>query len=74
MITLQGLPLDIVSDRGPQFISQFCKPFCTLIGSSASLSSGCHPQTNGQSENLNQDLEKGLHCLVSQTPATTSSG
>ena len=31
------------------FLSQFWKAFCTLIGSSASLSSGFHPQTNGQS-------------------------
>jgi transposase InsO family protein len=44
---IHGLP---VSDRGPQFSSRFRKAFFTLIGSSASLSSGFHPQSNGQLE------------------------
>ena len=39
-----GLPVDVVSDRGPQFTSHFWKAFCTLIGASVSLSSGYHPQ------------------------------
>lgn len=65
---LHGLPTDIVSDRGPQFISQFWQEFCSLLGASASLSSGYHPQPNGQSERLNQELENRLLCLVSQTP------
>ncbi|CDQ60113.1 unnamed protein product [Oncorhynchus mykiss] len=69
---IHGLPVDMVSDRGPQFLSQFWKAFCTLIGSSASLSSGFHPQTNGQSERANQDLETTLRCLVSTNPTTWS--
>ena len=36
---IHGLPVDIVSDWHPQFSSRFWKAFCTLIGSSASLSS-----------------------------------
>ena len=40
---IHGLPVDMVSDRGPQFLSQFWKMFCILIESSASLSSGFHP-------------------------------
>ena len=47
---IHGLPVDMVSDRGPKFSSRFWKAFCTLIGSSTSLSSGFHPQSNGQSE------------------------
>ena len=54
---IHALPVDIVFDHGPQFLSRFCKSFCTLIGSSASLSSGFHPQSNGQVERANQDLE-----------------
>ncbi len=54
---IHGLPVDVVSDRGPQFISRFWKEFCRQIGASTSLSSGFHPQTNGQSERANQDLE-----------------
>ncbi len=43
-----GLPEDIVSDRGPQFISRVWKSFFKLLGVTISLSSGYHPQTNGQ--------------------------
>lgn len=69
---LHGLPVDIVSDRGPQFSSQFWRAFCTLIGATASLSSGYHPESNGQSERANQDLETVLRCLVSSNPSTWS--
>ena len=47
---LHGLPTDIVSDRGPQFTSMFSKEFCSLVGASVSLSSGFHPQSNGETE------------------------
>ena len=47
---LHGIPVDIVSDRGPQFISQVWKSFCQALGATVSLSSGFQPQTNGQSE------------------------
>ncbi len=45
-----GLPSDIESDRGPQFASQFWREFCHQIGASPALSSGFHPQTNGQAK------------------------
>ena len=69
---IHGFPKDVVSDWGPQFISQFWKAFCSLLGATVSLSSGYHPQSNGQSERLNQELETGLRCLVSQNPASWS--
>ncbi len=52
-----GIPQDVVSDRGPQFSSRFWGAFCKLVGSFASLSSGFHPESNGQTERVNQDLE-----------------
>ena len=69
---IHGLPQDIVSDRGPQFASRFWKAFITSLGASVSLSSGFHPQTNGQTERVNQDLEGVLRCYVSGNPATWS--
>jgi transposase InsO family protein len=69
---IHGLPVDVVSDLGPQFSSQFWNAFCTLIGTLASLSSRFHPQSNGQSERVNQDLETTLRCLVSTNPTTWS--
>lgn len=68
VVHLHGFPLDIVSDRGPQFVSQFWKAFCSLVGAAVSLSSGYHHQSNGQTERLNQELEKELRCLLSQVP------
>lgn len=65
---IHGLPVDVVSDRGPQFVSRFWREFCRQIGASTSLSSGFHPQTNGQSERANQDLERTLRCLASHNP------
>lgn len=70
---LHGIPMDIVSDRGPQFTSMFWKEFCTLLGATVSLSSGFHPQSNGQSERLNQEMETALRCITSQSPSQWAS-
>ena len=70
---LIGLPQDVVSDRGPQFASGFWRAFCKLIGATVSLSSGYHPESNGLTERLNQDLEATLRCLVSANPSSWSS-
>ncbi|KAL0186330.1 hypothetical protein M9458_018000, partial [Cirrhinus mrigala] len=51
-----GLPEEIVSDQGPQFISHVWKAFFKLLGISVNLSSGYHPQTNGQTERKIQEL------------------
>ncbi len=56
---VHGLPTDVVSDRGPQFVSKFWSEFCRLLGATVSLSSGYHPQSNGQTERANQDLDLG---------------
>lgn len=69
---LHGLPSEVVSDRGPQFTSSFWRAFCKLLGASVCLSSGFHPQTNGQTERANQQLETVLRCLASQNPTTWS--
>ncbi|CAJ1048226.1 uncharacterized protein lrfn4b [Xyrichtys novacula] len=70
---LHGLPVDVVSDRGPQFSSVFWREFCSLLGATASLSSGFHPQTNGQTERMNQELETALRCVASQNPSSWAS-
>uniref|UniRef100_A0A8C1X6N7 Integrase catalytic domain-containing protein n=1 Tax=Cyprinus carpio TaxID=7962 RepID=A0A8C1X6N7_CYPCA len=69
---LHGLPMDVVSDRGPQFVSKFWWEICKLLGATVSLSSGFHPQSNGQTERANQDLERVLRCLVSKNPSSWS--
>ncbi|KAL0201466.1 hypothetical protein M9458_004653, partial [Cirrhinus mrigala] len=55
-----GLPEEIVSDRGPQLNSHVWKAFFKLLGVSVNLSSGYHPQTNGQTERKIQELGRYL--------------
>ncbi|XP_023807361.1 uncharacterized protein LOC111946829 isoform X2 [Oryzias latipes] len=67
-----GIPSDIVSDRGPQFTSQVWRAFCSALGATVSLTSGYHPQSNGQAERANQELEAALRCLAAQNQADWS--
>lgn len=57
---LNGIPRDVVSDRGPQFTLQVSQIFCTALWAMVSLSSGYHPQFNGLTERANQSLESTL--------------
>ncbi len=70
VIRVFGIPLYIISDRGPQFSSRFWGAFCKLVGGTASLSSGFHPESNGQTERINQDLETTLRCMVANNPTS----
>uniref|UniRef100_A0AAQ4PSE6 Integrase catalytic domain-containing protein n=1 Tax=Gasterosteus aculeatus aculeatus TaxID=481459 RepID=A0AAQ4PSE6_GASAC len=69
---IHGFPKDVVSARGPQFISRFWKEFCKLIGATVRLTSGYHPEANGQAERLNKALETSLRGLVSQNQSSWS--
>jgi transposase InsO family protein len=59
-----GLPDTIVSDRGGQFISDFWDELCKILKIKIKLSSGQHPQTNGQSEVMNQYIAQRLRPYV----------
>ena len=54
---LHGAPASIVSDRGPQFISALWKSFNRRLGTQMNLSTAFHPETDGQTERANQDIE-----------------
>jgi hypothetical protein len=62
---LHGLPLSIVSDRGPQFISRFWRALCERLGIKANLSTAYHPQTDGKTERANAITEQYLRSFVS---------
>ncbi|KAI5619999.1 hypothetical protein C0J50_20436 [Silurus asotus] len=55
-----GLPEEIVSDRGSQFTSHVWRAFFRLLGVTVNLSSGYHPQSNGQTEQKIQELGRYL--------------
>lgn len=46
------------------------KKFCSLLDASVSLSSGGRPQSNGQTECLNQELTTRLYSPVAKNPAS----
>ena len=53
-----GLPHDIVSDRGPQFVSKFWQSLFKILQVEIKLSSPFHLQTDGQTKWVNQVLEQ----------------
>lgn len=59
-----GVPDSIVSDRGPQFISEFWKEFCQSLGIQRKLSTAHHPQTDGQTEIVNQHIAQRLRPFI----------
>jgi hypothetical protein len=59
-----GLPCDIVSDRGPLFISKFWTALCKSLGIKLNLSTAYHPETDGQTERLNQTLEQYIRMFT----------
>ena len=60
-----GLPDTIESDHGPQLISSFWEYLTRSLGIKRKLSTAYHPQTDGQTERANQDLDNYLWRYVS---------
>jgi transposase InsO family protein len=61
---LHGLPKEIISDRGSQFISKFWNAFTNQLGIQVKLSTAFHPQTDGQTERVNQILAQYLRVSI----------
>jgi len=61
-----GLPTDIVSDRDFRFTSELWKEFLSLSGIRPRMSTAFHPQTDGQTERLNQTIEIYLQAFVNK--------
>uniref|UniRef100_A0A8C6LN61 Gypsy retrotransposon integrase-like protein 1 n=1 Tax=Nothobranchius furzeri TaxID=105023 RepID=A0A8C6LN61_NOTFU len=69
---LHGISTEILSDRGPQFVSKVWKEFSTVLGARVALTSGFHPQTNGQCERMNRELGAMLCCVCAIKPSAWS--
>jgi len=65
-----GLYDKIISDRGPQFISKFSCALAKLLDYTIAPSTAYHPQTDGQTEHLNQELETYLRIYCQTNPET----
>ena len=64
ILSLHGVPKTIIFDRGIQFIPRFWEHFHAALGTQFIRSSAYHPQTNGQTERINQILEDMLRASV----------
>ena len=54
----------MVSDRGPQFAAELTKELNQMLGIKTKLSTVFHPQTDGQTERMNQELEQYLRFFI----------
>ena len=64
IICLHGVPWSIVLDRGTQFTSKFWKQLHETLGTRLEFSTTFHPQTDGQTERVNQILEDMLRACA----------
>src|SRR5260370_4336099 len=60
-----ALPEEVISDCGPTFISNFSCNLTTLLGVKLTPSTSYHPQTDGQMECVNQEIEAYLQVFMS---------
>ena len=63
-----GLHSKVISDRGPQFTSAFARELTRLLQYDVALSTAYHPQTDGETERVNQELETYLRLFTSNKP------
>jgi hypothetical protein len=64
VVRLHGMPERIISDRDPRFTAHFWQAFWKGLGTTLSMSTAYHPQTDGQTENANRTLEMMLRAVV----------
>jgi hypothetical protein len=64
IVANHGLPQEWITDRDPKFTGNFWKTMFGTLGVKSKASTAYHPQTDGQTERLNQTIEQFLRCYV----------
>ena len=60
-----GLPNKIISDRDPHFASQLFQELGRILGIKLAMSTAYHPQTDGETKQVNQEVKVYLHMFCS---------
>ncbi|GKC33273.1 putative reverse transcriptase domain-containing protein [Tanacetum coccineum] len=60
VVTRHGIPVPIICDRDPRFVSNFWRSLQNALGTNLDMSTVYHPQTDGQSERMIQTLKDML--------------
>ena len=63
-----GLPDSIISNRGPQFVAKSFQELLKLLNVNSRLSTAYHPQTDGATEQVNQEIEAYLAIYCANHP------
>ena len=59
-----GIPEKVISDRGSQFVSKFMKELFKILKIKGNPSTAYHPQTDGQTERVNQEVKEFLTMFI----------
>ena len=65
---LHGIPKVIISNRDPKFTGNFWKSLFKGLNTTLNFSTSFHPQTDGQTERVNQVIEYMLRLYVREQP------
>ena len=68
IIAIQGLPEQIITDNGPQFISEEFESFCQLRGIQHNTIAPYHPRSNGEAERLVETFKLSINKADPKTP------
>jgi hypothetical protein len=66
---LHGIPKTIVSDRDPKFTSKFWKGLFKGFRTNLNFNTAYHPESDGQTERVNQVIEDMLRMYVMDKPS-----
>jgi len=61
---LHGLPKSIISDQGPQFSAGIMQELNRILEIKSKMSMAFHPQTDRQTERVNQEIEQYLRMFI----------
>lgn len=70
IVRLHSVPRSIVSDRDVKFLSYFWKVLWRKLGTKLLFFTTCHPQTDGQTKEVNRTLTQLLRTVIQKNLKT----